>query len=99
MARTNIENAKTHVNPPPDLPKLSIISGPPIPGVLAIKQQMMAPICITDMIMNSFIPFALLFLRTGIPAKLAMPTKNTTAVSTMEKKEPYENDKGKNPFS
>ena len=76
MARTNIENAKTHVNPPPDLPKLSIISGPPIPGVLAIKQQMMAPICITDMITNSFIPFALLFLRTGIPAKLAMPTKN-----------------------
>ena len=58
-----------------------MFTGPPIPGVLAIKQQMMAPICITDMIMNSFIPFALLFLRTGIPAKLAMPTKKTAAVT------------------
>ena len=48
----------------------------PTSGESAIKQQMMVPICITDMITNSFIPFALLFLRTGIPAKLAMPTKN-----------------------
>ena len=51
--------------------------GPPMPGALKIQQEMMVPICITDMIMNSFIPFATFFMRTGIPAKLATPTKNT----------------------
>ena len=65
MARTNIENTNTNK-----------MFGLSTSGVLAIWQQMMVPICTTDMIMNSFIPFALLFLRTGIPAKLTMPTKN-----------------------
>ena len=90
MARTNIENTATNVIPPPSPPEDTISiddgfrfakDGPPIPGVFAIWQQMIVPICTTDMIMNSFIPFALFFLRTGIPAKLAIPTKMTAAVT------------------
>ena len=58
--------------------------GPPMPGASKIQQEMMVPICITDMIMNSFIPFATFFMRTGIPAKLATPTKNTTITSASD---------------
>ena len=58
--------------------------GPPMPGALKIQQEMMVPICITEMVKNSFTPFAGFFMITGIPTKLATPTKNTTIASASD---------------
>ena len=58
-------------------PKIAPKFSSPAPGGLE-RAKMVVPICITDMIMSNFIPFATFFMITGIPAKLAMHTKNTT---------------------